>query len=59
MSSMRPPILAGPMLRQTNLRNSGSSDQLTGVGVGLGDGLGLTDGVGVGVCPSAGAVFCA
>src|SRR5204863_7251785 len=36
MSSMRPPMLAGPMPRKTNRFNIGSLDQLIGVGVGLG-----------------------
>src|SRR6266516_2503392 len=59
MSSMRPPMLAGPMPRQTKRRNIGSSDQLTGVGVGLGVGVGV--GVGLadvaGLCEGVG--FCA
>src|SRR6266436_3665369 len=38
MSSMRPPILAGPMPRNTKRFSIGSSDQLMGVGVGLGEG---------------------
>jgi len=35
-SSMRPPMLAGPMLRNTKRLSVGSVDQLIGVGVGLG-----------------------
>src|SRR6266404_3997498 len=38
MSSMRPPILAGPMPRNTKRFSIGSSEQLMGVGVGLGEG---------------------
>src|ERR1700738_4560544 len=40
MSSMRPPMLAGPMPRHTKRFNIGSLDQLIGVGVGLGNGVG-------------------
>src|SRR5437660_8531829 len=56
MSSMRPPMLAGPIPRKTNRFNIGSPDQLTGVGVGLSAGIGgpvrAGDGVWVleGVC---------
>src|SRR6266480_7737457 len=52
MSSMRPPILAGPMPRNTRRFSIGSSDQLMGVGVGLGEGkaageaAGVCDGIG-------------
>src|SRR5690242_21467188 len=34
MSSMRPPMLAGPIERKRKLRSSGSSDWLIGVGSG-------------------------
>src|SRR3954465_2231868 len=57
MSSMRPPMLAGPMPRKTNRFNIGSFDQLIGVGVGLGGGPVLAgDGVCVvdGVCDGPG-----
>jgi hypothetical protein len=47
MSSMRPPMLAGPIERNTNRFSIGSLDQFTGVGVGLGTGVGV--GVGVGL----------
>src|SRR5881392_757954 len=45
MSSMRPPILAGPMPRKTKRLSMGSSDQLIGVGVGvaLGEGVAVGD----------------
>src|SRR5258708_7476475 len=63
MSSMRPPILAGPMPRQTNGFSIGSVDQLTGVGVGLGTGVAVALRVGDGLCAAAGdseaAGFCA
>src|SRR6266550_1722361 len=39
MSSIRPPMLAGPMPRHTNRFSIGSDDQLIGVGVGLGVGV--------------------
>src|SRR5436190_10366290 len=39
MSSMRPPMLAGPMPRKTNAFSIGSLDQFIGVGVGLGAGV--------------------
>src|SRR6185295_5687006 len=39
MSSMRPPMLAGPMPRKMNRLSIGSLDQLIGVGVGLGVGV--------------------
>src|SRR5574341_1270262 len=51
---MRPPILAGPMPRNTKRRSKGSLDQLMGVGVGeaggVGDAAGVGDWPGVGVC---------
>src|SRR5215471_16411316 len=56
MSSMRPPMLAGPIPRNTNRFNIGSPDQLIGTSVGLGAGAGepvrAGDGVWVpeGVC---------
>src|SRR5207244_8527056 len=63
MSSMRPPMLAGPMPRHTKPFNIGSVDQLIGVGVGvavgvmtatlLATGLGDADGVCVGTGLSA------
>src|SRR5437588_3251088 len=54
MSSMRPPMLAGPMPRKTNRFSVGSVDQLIGVGVGLGVGVGETATVAEGVWPAAG-----
>ena len=61
MSSMRPPMLAGPMPRQTKRFSIGSADQLIGVGVGVGVGVGLR--AGAGLCEGAGlgddAGFCA
>jgi hypothetical protein len=39
MSSIRPPMLAGPMPRHTKRFNIGSDDQLIGVAVGLGVGV--------------------
>src|ERR687885_330141 len=72
MSSTRPPMLAGPMPRQTKRLSSGSCDQLTGVGVGVGVGVadGEADGapgggwgavcvgVCVGACVVAGSCAC-
>src|SRR5882724_15385 len=61
MSSMRPPMLAGPIPRNTNRLSIGSSDQLIGVGVGLGEGVaagvpvGVAVGVAVGVCTEPGS----
>src|SRR6185503_12591315 len=55
MSSIRPPILAGPIPRQTKRRSNGSVDQLIGVGVGLAVGVGVGVAVGAGVCDTAGA----
>src|SRR5206468_1014431 len=52
MSSMRPPMLAGPIPRQTKRFNIGSLDQLIGVGVGLAGGVALR--VGDGVCAAEG-----
>ncbi len=46
---MRPPMLAGPILRQTKRLSMGSVDQLMGVGVGLGLGLWEAAAVGAGV----------
>ena len=56
---MRPPMLAGPMPRQTNRFNIGSLDQLIGVGVGLGLGVGMALGVGDGFCKVAADGFSA
>src|SRR6266403_923093 len=50
MSSTRPPMLAGPMPRNTKRLSIESSDQLTGVGVGLGAGVGALWVCGAGVC---------
>ncbi len=47
-------MLAGPIPRQTNLRNIGSVDQLIGVGVGLGVGVDVALGAGAGVCDANG-----
>ena len=54
MSSMRPPMLAGPMPRKINRFNIGSVDKFIGVGVGLGVGAGVTVRVGVGLGEPAG-----
>src|ERR1041385_4888562 len=54
MSSMRPPMLAGPMPRKTNRFNIGSLDQLIGVGVGLGAGCAGPVRAGDGVCVADG-----
>src|SRR5262245_51108451 len=58
MSSMRPPMLAGPMPRKTKFLSIGSLDQLIGVGVGLGAGGALRAGDGPcvadGVCEGTG-----
>src|SRR5262245_13103182 len=54
MSSMRPPILAGPMPRKTNRLSMGSLDQLIGVGVGLGVGVAVAAAVAAGDCAAAG-----
>src|ERR1051325_8023684 len=51
MSSMRPPILAGPIERNTKRFSIGSVDQFTGVGVGLASGVGVA--VGDWFCVSA------
>src|SRR5436305_12098247 len=63
MSSMRPPMLAGPIPRQTKCFNIGSVDQLTGVGVGLGIGVAVALRAADGLCAAAGdweaAGFCA
>src|SRR5437773_8794312 len=53
MSSMRPPMLAGPMPRNTNRFSIGSLDQLIGVGVGLGLGVAVALAAGDGFCPTA------
>src|ERR1041385_592985 len=57
MSSIRPPMLAGPIARNTNRFNIGSDDQLTGVGVGLACGVGVGVGVGDWLCVPALAVI--
>src|SRR2546428_6078237 len=56
MSSIRPPMLAGPMPRNTKRLSIGSSDQLIGVGVGLGLGAGAAAlwFCGAGVCEALG-----
>src|SRR6266496_3115543 len=54
MSSMRPPILAGPMPRKTKRLNIGSFDQLIGVGVGLGIGVAVALRSGEGLGDAAG-----
>src|SRR5438067_1373457 len=54
MSSMRPPILAGPMPRKMNRLTIGSLDQLIGVGVGLGVGVDGAGAVAEGDCAAAG-----
>src|SRR5439155_22911105 len=54
MSSMRPPMLAGPMPRKINRFNIGSVDKFIGVGVGLGVGAGVAVRVGVGLGEPAG-----
>src|SRR6185436_19705941 len=54
MSSMRPPMLAGPMPRKTKRFSIGSLDQLTGVGVGLGVGGDGAVRAGDGVCVAEG-----
>src|SRR5258706_12091142 len=64
MSSMRPPMLAGPMPRQTKRFNIGSLDQLIGVGVGLGMGVAVALRTGAGLCAAgagdaAGSCACA
>lgn len=51
---MRPPMLAGPIARNTNRRKSGSFDQLMGVGVGDGVGVAVAARVGAGVCVAEG-----
>src|ERR1044072_1141138 len=50
ISSIRPPMLAGPIPRQTKRRSIGSVDQLIGVGVGVAEGVATADEVGAGVC---------
>src|SRR5581483_504456 len=55
MSSMRPPMLAGPMPRNTKRLSIGSLDQLIGVGVGLGVGVCVADAVEAGDWPCTGA----
>src|SRR5436190_5326207 len=57
MSSIRPPMLAGPMPRNTKRLSIGSSDQLIGVRVGLGAGAAALWVGGAGVCEAFG--FCA
>src|SRR5438132_4687860 len=63
MSSTRPPMLAGPMPRNTKRLTIGSFDQLTGVGVGLGAGACALWVCGAGPCEAAGVCeafgFCA
>src|SRR6185503_2509038 len=63
MSSMRPPMLAGPIARNTYRRRSGSFDQLMGVGVGDTVGVAVAARVGAGVWVADGdgdaAGFCA
>src|SRR5947207_15853649 len=54
MSSMRPPMLAGPMPRKMNRLSMGSLDQLIGVGVGLGVGVDVAATVADGDCAAAG-----
>src|ERR1044072_85638 len=54
MSSMRPPILAGPMPRKMNRLSMGSLDQLIGVGVGLGTGVEVAAAAAEGDCAAAG-----
>src|SRR5260370_34267358 len=54
ISSMRPPMLAGPIPRQTKRLSIGSVDQLTGVGVGLGIGVAVPRRDGAGLLPPAG-----
>src|SRR5947199_7083446 len=54
MSSLRPPMLAGPMPRNTKRLSIGSSDQLIGVGVGLGAGTAALWVWGAGVCEAFG-----
>src|SRR5258708_2270750 len=60
---MRPPMLAGPMPRNTKRLSKGSLDQFTGVGVGLGVAVALRDGAGdwagSGVCEAVGCCACA
>src|SRR5436853_4729969 len=59
MSSIRPPMLAGPMPRNTKRLSMGSSDQLIGVGVGLGAGAAALWVCGAGVCEAFGFWACA
>jgi hypothetical protein len=47
-------MLAGPIARNTNLRSSGSFDQLMGVGVGDAAGVVVAVRVGAGVCVAEG-----
>src|SRR5215813_2340975 len=58
ISSIRPPMLAGPMPRKTKFLSIGSLDQFMGVGVGLGTGVALRTGAGLcvvtGVCAGTG-----
>src|SRR5258706_10476413 len=54
ISSMRPPILAGPMPRQTKRLSIGSVDQLIGVGVGLGTGVAVAVRGGAGLLAAVG-----